>query len=79
VEMVIDSEGVLWLRAFSVDADAPNVWSLMDPKAGYLGDIELPARHSLLAVGADDLLMLAADDLGVQRVVMIDLDRRSNP
>jgi len=77
VEMVVDSEGVLWLRAFSLDADAPKVWSLMDPETGYIGDIELPERHSLLAVGADYLLMLATDDLGVQRVVMTDLDRRT--
>ena len=49
----------------------------MDSGIGYIGDIVLPRRHSLLDIGVDYLLLLTTDDLDVERVVKLALDRRN--
>ena len=77
VDMKVDVEGVVWLLAYTPESDAQQRWSLMDPGIGYIGDIVLPRRHSLLDIGVDYLLLLTTDDLDVERVVKLALDRRN--
>jgi hypothetical protein len=74
VELRVDEEGVLWLRAYA-SPGSPETWSLLHPEAGYLGDLRLSARHRLLEAGSDYLLLLTRDDLDVERVVKLTLDR----
>ena len=77
VELRVDVEGVLWLRAYHANSTLPQVWSLIDPAVGYMGDVRLPPRHELLEVGTDYVLARSSDDLDVQRVAKLPLDRRS--
>jgi len=67
-DLRVDSEGVVWLRAYQADPFRNEIWSLLDPTAGYLGDLTLGPRQTLLEVGADYLLVLTKDDLDVERV-----------
>lgn len=77
VDLKVDSEGILWLLAYSTSRVGPQVWSLLDPNEGYLGDLQLPPRHSLLEAGSDYLLLLTKDDLDVERLVKLTLNRRN--
>jgi hypothetical protein len=74
-DLVVDARGVLWLRLFRVGPQEPEAWALMDPTSGYLGDITLRPRQSLLEAGGDYLLVLQHDSLDVQSVVRLPLDR----
>ncbi len=71
----VDELGVIWLRRFSIDTEAPEAWSLLDPDQGYLGDLGLAPRQTLLTVGADHLLVLVRDELDVERVARLRLHR----
>jgi len=78
VDLRVDPEGVVWLLVFSISSTAPQVWSLIDQQEGYLGDLHLPSRHSLLEAGSDYLLLLTRDELDVERVVKLALTRHAS-
>ncbi len=71
----VDLEGVVWLRAYGPDPSQNEVWSLLDPMKGYLGDLALGPRQTLLEAGADYVLVLTKDDFDVERVEKYLLDR----
>lgn len=71
----VDSEGVVWARAYSVDPLTGETWSLLDQEEGYLGDLQLPPGQDLLEVGNDYLLVLSRDELEVERVERYALNR----
>ena len=73
--MRIDSSGLVWLRQRTPPGYAPERWSIMDPEEGYLGDLALPNRASLLDAGDDYLLVLTRDEFDVLKVVLLSLDR----
>jgi hypothetical protein len=71
----VDSEGVVWLRAFAADEAEAEVWSLIEPERGYVGDLTLGPRQTLLEVGTDHVLVVARDELDVERVERYELRR----
>lgn len=73
--MVVDAQGIAWLRNVSLDPEEPVIWSLLDPERGYLGDVTLGARQTLLDIGDDHLLVLQRDELGVESVLRLALTR----
>jgi hypothetical protein len=64
----VDSNGVVWTRAYSADPLEGEIWSLLDPEEGYLGDVHLSPGQTLLEAGSDYLLVLSRDHLDVERV-----------
>lgn len=72
-ELVVDPDGTAWLRAFRIDPEEPEVWSLLDPARGYMGDVTLRSGQTLLEVGRDYLLLLERDARDVESVVRVDL------
>lgn len=75
-KLVVDEEGVAWLRAFNFDTGEPETWSLLDPNQGYLGDVTLAGGMTLLHVGRDFILTLSRNDMDVQSVAKYRLKRR---
>lgn len=71
--LVVDPDGTAWLRAFRIDPEEPEVWSLLDPARGYMGDVTLRPGQTLLDVGRDYLLLLERDARDVESVVRVDL------
>lgn len=71
----VDSEGIVWLRAYSADPSSPEIWSLIDPEHGYLGDLALQPRQELLEAGRDYILVLTRSELDVERVEKYELLR----
>jgi hypothetical protein len=75
----VDPHGIAWLRDFRLDPDEAETWRLLHPVEGYLGDVPLAAGASLLDVGADHLLVLRRDALGVESVQRLPLTRGEAP
>lgn len=71
----VDPEGLAWLRRPSVRPDEAERWALLDPEAGYLGELELAAGRTLLRPERDEVLVLERDAAGVERVLALPLDR----
>ena len=69
----------LWVREYPVPGrETPGpLWTVFDPEGRVLGYIETPPGLVIHEIGADYILGRTAGDLGVQRVVMWPLRRRS--
>jgi len=71
----VDSEDYIWIEAGRRPADANARWSIFDPDGRWLGDLALPASMTMLEIGTEYVLARSLDDLDVQRVVVMPLDR----
>ena len=71
----VDPEGVVWVRIYNPDPSAPELWSLLHVTDGYLGDLALGARQTLLEAGDDYVLVLSRDEFDVERVAKHTLNR----
>lgn len=74
-DLRVDPEGIVWLKAYRVSSEEPERWSLLAPDRGYLGDLTFSKGRTLLEIGADYVLLLQRDDLDVESVVKLTLDR----
>lgn len=71
----VDAEGIVWARAYSADPLDGETWSLFDEERGYLGDLVLQPRQTLLEAGRDYVLVLRRDELDVEHVERYSLMR----
>lgn len=53
-------------------------WYVFDGRGAWLGEVSTPPGLSIFEIGADYVLGLRRDQLGVQFVVMLPLDRGSS-
>lgn len=80
--MLADDAGMLWIKEFEPATDAlwlranarrpgpGGHWRVLAPETGELvAEVPMPAGVVPIQIGADRLLGLAVDELGVQRVV----------
>jgi hypothetical protein len=74
----VDQAGYLWVLPFR-PAGAEMAWNVFDPRGVYLGALRLPVQlaASSSVVTRDRIVTLTRDDLGVQYVVVLALDRGS--
>ncbi len=78
---IVDRLGHLWVEDYLVPGDCgpePGTpWTVFDPEGLLLGRVALPAAgREIFEIGADYILVLAWDDLGVERVEMWGVERR---
>ena len=77
--LVVDTEGHLWVREWSVaETGVPDQWSVFSPEGLWMGVLRAPPDPSLapqrgphgplLWVGKDFFLAVTRDELGVERV-----------
>jgi hypothetical protein len=65
--MLVDRAGHVWLRhARRADVTGPSDWSVLDPEGRWLGTLQLPETFRPLDVGADYVLGVNTDELGVE-------------
>lgn len=72
-----DPLGHLWVQEYTppdVDRPAP-LWTVFDSEGGALGFVETPAGLSVFEIGADYLLGLATDEMGIERIEVWALER----
>lgn len=74
-DLLVDSEGHLWVaRYLRPDEEAPR-WDVFDPDGAWLGTINLPPRFEILQVGSDFVLGRWLDEWDVEHVRIYGLSR----
>ncbi len=74
-EIVADLAGYLWVLEYRMFGEGPAVWTVFDPEGRIQGLVETPPGLEVLEIGADYLLGLVTDELGVEYVHVWALDR----
>lgn len=73
----VDRLGAIWVR----DHLAPGVesadWHIYDSDGTWVTTVTVPSRFELLDIGRDYVLVLARDELDVERIHLYDLEGRS--
>ncbi len=72
-DLVGDAAGNLWVPNFTHVPTPPSRWSVFDATGRYLGDVEIPVRVQVLAIGEDRLLGLWRDEFDVEQVHLYDI------
>jgi hypothetical protein len=73
-EIRVDRLGYLWVAHFGVPGRA-GAWDVFEPSGRFLGPVEVPGTLEIHEIGADYLLGVSTDELGVERVEMYGLRR----
>jgi hypothetical protein len=68
--MYADALGNIWLQEYQVNPVRSSLWSVFDPNGRWLGVVETPGNFTVNEIGADYVLGVYEDDLGVQYVRM---------
>lgn len=77
-DLKVDPTGVIWALQHEMVDTGIETWSLLHPERAYLGDVALGLDQSLLEIGEDYLLVLHRDELGVERVLRLALERTAS-
>jgi len=72
----LDDQGHLWVREFRKPGEEGPFWHVFDPEGALLGRVRTPASMEILEIGADWVLGLHRDALGVESVQLHTLNRR---
>jgi hypothetical protein len=64
----VDSSGFLWAEAFRAHPSDPATWLIFDSSGRAIGSVLLPAHLRVMDIGADYVLGIARDALGVEYV-----------
>ena len=67
-EILSDRAGYLWVSEYRMSGDEATVWTVFDPEGRVQGLVETPERLDIFEIGADYVLGLAEDGLGVEYV-----------
>ena len=73
--MQVDTQGYVWAERFSPPWEEDSSWYVFDEQGTWLGEVSTPPGLYIFEIGADYVLGLRRDELGVQFVVMVLLDR----
>ena len=71
--LVAADTGEIWARRYMLPRGATVHWDVFHPDGRYLGRVDVPAAFRLHGVGDGQLLGVHEDELGVQRVQVLDL------
>jgi hypothetical protein len=75
--LLTDGSGRLWVRRFDLPGDTtPPRWTVFDTAGVAEAIVEMPSGLTVYEIRGDRVLGRRADDLGVQRVVILPLDPR---
>jgi hypothetical protein len=74
-QLVLDADGLIWLRAFALREDSTAEWTIANPDGSIAARLSMPARFRVFEIGLDYVAGIERDDLDVQRVVVRSLTR----
>jgi len=76
-DLVVDSEGFVWVAEFlgRTEADEPTDWEVFSSQGEWLGTVRLPARFRTDEIGPDYVLGIRRDEDDVEHVQMLRLKR----
>jgi hypothetical protein len=68
-DLIVDTDGNLWLAAYPRPSrEGPRLWTVIDSTGRWLGEVALPAGLEVWEIGADYVLGVFDDELGVEHV-----------
>ena len=76
----VDATGHVWLEEHRGEwvhrkSAEPRFWEVFAPNGAWLGRVSVPGRFSILEIGAQFILGVRSDELGVESVQMLALKR----
>lgn len=71
--LVVDELGLVWVGSYS----APRSYHVYDTEGPLRARVTMPAGVEVLEIGADYVLGLTRDELDVERIILLDLERSS--
>lgn len=75
--VAVDRAGYVWVERPDPTGEADSDWLVFDPDGLLASALRLPRGFGLLDVGADYVLGVRTDDLGVEEVVLAPLEGRA--
>ena len=72
---VVDPERNLWVREYRRPGGDGERWTVFDSEGLMLGTLSAPLRFRFTDVGADYVLGIRTDDLGVEHVQLYRLEK----
>ncbi|MCJ7629441.1 MAG: hypothetical protein MUO50_13765 [Longimicrobiales bacterium] len=76
-DLLIDSEGCVWAAEYHRrgSPEEPVDWEVFSPEGEWLGSVRTPLRFSVFDIGSDYILGVFRDDLDIEHVQLLRLDR----
>lgn len=80
-EIRSDAAGMIWARDYVAPGDtvATHEWFVVDATGRWVTSVAVPAGIQILEIGERHILARTIDDLGVQRLQVLDLTRTPRP
>jgi hypothetical protein len=74
-ELRVDTEGNLWVGEYRLPWETEPAWHVFDPTGRLLGRVVTPTDFTIFEIGENYLLGAHRDELGVEYVRLLDLER----
>jgi hypothetical protein len=74
-DLILARDGHIWAADYRLPWEDQPVWTVFSPEGVELGRVETPIGFTVHEIGADYILGLDRDELGVERIVLYDLIR----
>jgi hypothetical protein len=74
-EVLLDSDGYLWVQDYSTPFFLNPNWSVFHPSGQWLGEVQMPSGLRVTDIGKDYVLGVRMDEVGVQYLQVFGLDR----
>lgn len=75
--LVVDDLGLVWVGSYRADAAATRLYHVYATEGAFLARTLMPAGVDVLEIGVGHVLGITRDQMGVERVVLLDLRRRA--
>lgn len=73
--LVVDSEGNIWIQEYRRPGDDEPRWTVFDPSGQMLGTLTLPAQFRVTEIGSDYVLGVWRDEFDVEHVQLYGLEK----
>lgn len=74
-DMRVDPNGAVWVARFGAPGETITVWDVFQEEGRLAASLEIPLSFRPMEIGADYVLGVSTDELGVERVVQYMLIR----
>jgi len=72
-QLVVDSEGNLWVQDYPLPGAGRSRWAVFDPEGAWLGMVDMAPDFSVYQIGPDFVLGRWSDEVGVEHVRVYEL------
>jgi len=74
-DLILDSEGFLWVEDYLLPGERVSHWTVFDTLGAPVTRLHLPPGHEILDMGEERILTLFRDELGVEFLAVLHLNR----